>query len=213
MPTKRTTRKAQALDPKRRAPRQARAHDTVEVIFEAVARILQREGREALNTNHIADLAGISVGTLYQYFPNKKAILLAMARREIEATTNAVLDSLSGEASKEHDDPILLAIRALINQFTKRRKARHTALDTLVVEGHGGELETNLDAIAAGLAARSKQLLSGRSEKLSPIAAFVLTRAVNGVIVSASYESSPYLGTKEFESELVRLVRTFLDVP
>ena len=78
--------RAQAVDFVRRRPRQARAKDTVDVIFEATARILQREGRTALNTNYIAESAGISVGTLYQYFPNRQALITACKRRSpIEA--------------------------------------------------------------------------------------------------------------------------------
>src|SRR5216683_2695549 len=74
--------KPQTVDSQRRTPRQSRALDTVEVIFEATARILQAEGRRGFTTNRIAERAGISIGTLYQYFGNKQAILLAMEERE-----------------------------------------------------------------------------------------------------------------------------------
>src|SRR5215469_4047449 len=88
-------RAAQAVDLLRRKPKQARAQDTVEVIFEATARILRKEGREALNTNYIAECAGISVGTLYQYFPDKESILVAIARRELDADCAAVVKAIS----------------------------------------------------------------------------------------------------------------------
>lgn len=208
------SRSKQTVDSTRRAPKQTRAQDTVEVIFEATARILQREGRAALNTNHISDCAGISVGTLYQYFPNKVAILLAMARREIVSATAAVVKAITQESADPQADPARLAIRALIAEFGKRRKARHIAFQTLVAEGFGHELEKNMDDIARAIAARTDRILPGRTAPIPPVSAFILTRAVNGVLASAANEGSPYLGTAEFEDDLVRLVRGFLaDVP
>src|SRR6516165_2823825 len=119
--------KKQVADSKRRIPLQARARDTVEVIFEATARILLREGAGALNTNYIAERAGISVGTLYGYFPNKVAILLAMARREITRVTASVTRAISDPSNDPRAEAARLAVRALIAEFTRHRKARHIA--------------------------------------------------------------------------------------
>lgn len=201
-------RRKQPIDSKRRAPQQARARDTVEVIFEATARILLKEGAQALNTNYIAERAGISVGTLYGYFPNKAAILLAMARREITRVTAAVVRAIS--SADAGADPARLAIRALIAEFSRHRKARRIAFQTLVAEGFGAELEANMDEIAAALAARTQRIIPARRAPIPAVSAFVLTRAVNGVLVSAANERFPHMGTPEFEDELVRLVRGYL---
>jgi AcrR family transcriptional regulator len=67
----------------RRKPRQARSLATVDSILEAAAQVLQRAGHDGFNTNAVAERAGVSVGTLYQYFPDKDAILVAVARREM----------------------------------------------------------------------------------------------------------------------------------
>src|SRR5207344_2490103 len=67
----------------RRRPRQARAQATVDSILEAAAQVLQRAGHEGFNTNAVAERAGVSIGTLYQYFGHKDAILVAVARREM----------------------------------------------------------------------------------------------------------------------------------
>jgi len=69
----------------RRSPRQARSRAACEAIVEAAAQILERDGPGALNTNAVAERAGVSIGTLYQYFPDKQAILIAAARRELGA--------------------------------------------------------------------------------------------------------------------------------
>jgi AcrR family transcriptional regulator len=72
----------EAIIEPRKMPRQARAEATVEAILQATAHILERQGLGVLNTNHIAQSAGVSVGSLYQYFPTKEAILTEIIRRK-----------------------------------------------------------------------------------------------------------------------------------
>ena len=62
---------------------QARSRATFEAIVEAAAQILERRGADALTTNRVAERAGVSIGTLYQYFSDKRALLLAAARRDL----------------------------------------------------------------------------------------------------------------------------------
>jgi AcrR family transcriptional regulator len=203
------SRQAQIIDLTRRKPRQVRALDTVEVIFEATARILQREGPAALNTNYIAERAGISVGTLYQYFRNKEAILVAMARREIATDEAAVIKAMSEAAEGSDIDPVRLAIRALITAYGKRRVARRAAFEALVSEGLGNELAKSVQKIAQMLGERSDRLLPARTRPVTPTNLFVITRAVSGIMRAASQEESPLLGTPEFEDELVHLVQAY----
>src|SRR4051794_26717233 len=66
----------------RKRPRQARAQATVEAILEATVQILDREGLEAATTTRIAEVAGVSIGSLYQYFSHRDAILNALQDRE-----------------------------------------------------------------------------------------------------------------------------------
>jgi AcrR family transcriptional regulator len=70
----------------RRSPRQARSRATYDAILEAASQILERDGPSAFNTNAVAERAGVSIGTLYQYFPDKEAVLLAAATREFSLT-------------------------------------------------------------------------------------------------------------------------------
>lgn len=68
----------------RKAPVQRRSAATVEALVEAAARILEREGLDAYTTNAVAARAGVSIGSLYQYFPGKDALTVALMQRETQ---------------------------------------------------------------------------------------------------------------------------------
>lgn len=68
----------------RKLPRQARSRETVDALLEAAAQVFERHGYAAGTTNRIAERAGVSIGSLYQYFPNKDAILLALVEQHVE---------------------------------------------------------------------------------------------------------------------------------
>ena len=201
---------AQALDLQRRTPRQARAVDTIEAIFEATARILQTEGRAGLNTNRVAELAGVGIGTLYGYFPNKDAILLAMARRENKAVSAAVAAALMQDLQHTDELPVRLAIRALIKGYGRRNKARRILMETLIAFGHSNEIATASQSIADLIATHGAKLLPKGVRAPSPIALFILTRAVDSVVRAATYEDAKFIASREFEDELTRLVMGYL---
>jgi AcrR family transcriptional regulator len=188
----------------RKSPTQRRARETVEVIFEAAARILERDGRAAFNTNAVAELAGVSVGTLYHYFPGKDAILIAMARSEMQAHQAAVTQAVAKAQG------VRAIVKALIQASGRRLRARQIALDTLMIHGLGAELATPLQAIVRVLEADTTAIGGGISAPISTARLFVLTRAVNGVISAAVREGSPLLASEQLEDELVRLVEAYL---
>lgn len=68
----------------RRQPTQKRAQETVNAILDAVIRLLKRGSEPEISTNRIAETAGVSIGSVYQYFPNKRAIFIALHERHIE---------------------------------------------------------------------------------------------------------------------------------
>src|SRR5580698_8218315 len=82
----------------RRRPQQRRARETVEAVLDAVIRILKREGSSAMTTNHIAEVAGVSIGSVYQYFPDKRAIFIALHERHIRQV-DGVLERCLAEGS------------------------------------------------------------------------------------------------------------------
>src|SRR5258708_40058161 len=70
----------------RKQPQQARAQETVRAILEATVQVVDREGLDAATTTRIAEVAGVSIGSLYQYFSHRDAILNALQDREFERT-------------------------------------------------------------------------------------------------------------------------------
>ncbi|MBN9531451.1 MAG: TetR/AcrR family transcriptional regulator [Alphaproteobacteria bacterium] len=88
----------QAATIPRKLPRQARAAATMEAILEGAAHILRRDGLGGFTTNHIAERAGVSIGSLYQYFPGKEAILAELIRRKRAALLGAFQTIAADEA-------------------------------------------------------------------------------------------------------------------
>ena len=85
----------------RKAPRQQRSQQTVDRIVEAAARVFNEAGYLGTTTNEIAAEAGVSIGSLYQYFPNKDALLIEIARRHISGSLAAfdeLMNSLGPKA-------------------------------------------------------------------------------------------------------------------
>ena len=86
----------------RKAPKQARSLATVSVIVEAAARILEERGHEGFSTNAVAERAGVSVGSLYQYFPRKDALIGALILRQTMSLirdAKSAADQSTGEAA------------------------------------------------------------------------------------------------------------------
>ena len=74
----------------RREPKQQRSRQTVEAVLEAVQRVLRRHGARAITTNRVAEAAGVSIGSLYQYFPDKQAIFMALHERHVDRVRHVI---------------------------------------------------------------------------------------------------------------------------
>ena len=88
--------KAKTADIRRRKPSQARSRRAVEAIIQASAQVLERQGYQGATTNRIAERAGVSVGTLYQYFNNKDEIFNALIEQEAAVFLQAIEENISG---------------------------------------------------------------------------------------------------------------------
>ena len=85
----------------RKTPVQPRAHVTIEQIIEAAAQLIEERGLLGYNTNAVAARAGVSIGSLYQYFPGKDAIMIALARRETSGLRGDIHDARLDPGSRE----------------------------------------------------------------------------------------------------------------
>lgn len=207
----------QHADLLRKVPAQRRAEETVRVIFQAVAQILEGEGEEALTTNRIAERSGYSVGTIYQYFPDKKAIVLLMIRRERRRVMDE-LHALMSEAERSSEHPsryLRLFVRTLIQAFAVGRWPRRVMLKMAWRMDSEPDVMSAMQEMAQRI---GEAILARRHPALrepTHTSLFVVTRGVMGAIRAAVLEDLPLASTQEFEDELVRMawVMIGIDVP
>ncbi len=195
-------------NPLRKTPSQTRALRTVDTLFEAATRILASEGEAGFTTNRIAERAGFSIGTLYQYFPSKEAIVVALVRRQRERVMrelDAMLDRcVAGEYGAEH--ALRTYLRTIVDAFGRGQKAQRLL----------ARLGWQLDAPAAIVAAmddgaeRIRSALERLDDPELPVpdapTLYMLTRAVIGAVRSAAVEESAMLDDPRFEDALFRMV-------
>jgi AcrR family transcriptional regulator len=203
----------QGLVSPRKKPRQARAKRTVDLILEASTQILSSYGEEALTTNHIAERAGFSIGTLYQYFPNRDSILNALIECERVSSERQIRVALARLKPGRTEDTVREVVRILINSFTRHGRMRKGfALSIMRLSLARGD-ETRLDLIAGAIVQAWRSSGVDADRGLNDSEAFVLTRAVLGTLRAAALEDSLRLKTQAFEDAVVRLILGFLRRP
>ena len=97
---------------------QKRSRVTVNALLEATARILIREGFDKASTNRIAEVAGVSVGSLYQYFPSKEALVAAL----IDRHNQEIMQAIQGELAEAVNLPMEQGVRKLVAMAVKAHR-------------------------------------------------------------------------------------------
>jgi AcrR family transcriptional regulator len=189
---------------RRKIPAQPRSRATVEILLEAATQLLESGGERGFNTNAVAERAGVSIGTLYRYFPDKQSILTALARREMEAVNAATASLMARKKGDLAFDRAM--IRTFVHAFEGRTRARRVAVAALLAHADPAEL-------AGAHPAANASFTDAEGRPLSRVAAFVLSRAVHGALRAAVMEDADFLTSREFEDELVRLGRGYLGYP
>jgi AcrR family transcriptional regulator len=203
-----TTRQQKAPPLTRRSPRQVRAHETLAVILEAAWLLLRQQGLAGFNTNRIAERAGVSIGTLYGYFPNKQSILVALARRLLQADRQAVADAL--EAAAQGADPVRAIVRVLFQRHRQDAGLRRTLLSAYIGAGLAGDDAEQVRAQVGHIVSHPRGPLAGRS--LTDAQLFVISRAVLGVARALTEDEGALPASDQaLEDEAVRLVHAYLD--
>jgi AcrR family transcriptional regulator len=199
-------KRKQALDLMRINPTQQRAEITVGAVYDAAARILDREGLPGLNTNKIAETAGISVGTLYYFFPNKAAILNGMALRELERLRNALQDLLENPAPFGTGENVRRLIRAYVSVFGTASRAHRLLHKTIVDSATPSPVAEARDKLHGELFNAIMEHNAGQTQ-LSPMMRWILFRGLLGIVQAAVDHYPEALGSGQLEEELSRMVR------
>jgi AcrR family transcriptional regulator len=199
-----------AVDIGRKTPKQARAHATLEAILEATAHLLVELGYERATTNAIARRAGVSIGSLYQYFPNKEALLTALCERHMTEMLAFLIGEIEALRGRALDDAIRALVKALL-----RAHAVAPALHRVFIEQmpriSGLERIAQMDRLLVGVI-RSE--LERRPEKLLPkdldLAVFILVHSVQAVTHAAILERPDALSDDALADEVTALVLRYL---
>ncbi len=194
----------------RKTPVQPRAHRTVQTIFDATAQVLADEGEQAFTTNRVAERAGYSIGTLYQYFPNKTSLLQGLVERERRRLMHGAQQRLR-QAQARGDSPARCLrdhIGYTVDEFgrgglaVKRplvRLAWRIADEAAIARAYREMAEFFLQLMSRDDLRHPAARAPSRAQMLC------LTWAVMGAVRSASLEQSPLLDDPGFKDELVRL--------
>jgi AcrR family transcriptional regulator len=162
-----------------------------------------------LNTNAIAQAAGVSIGTLYEFFPNKEAILVDMACRILRADEQYVRDVLEASDGRSNTESIRLLIRALLQLHRTEPEIRRIVMAVHAAAGLRSEHMQAVERLSA-LYARMRASAAGHAVPAARL--FVTARAILGAIRSALEERSPLLQSPDFEDELVRLAVLTMEI-
>lgn len=194
----------------RKQPVQERSRRTVEAILQATTQVLIQRGYENATTGAIAERAGVSIGTLYQYFPNKELLVASL----IEAHFKEVLTTIESALSDNVESPLAVLLRAVIRASLDAHRLQ-PALHKVLIEQvpRVGKFTEALE-LGEKLSAMLQQHLARhfggvRGDRLRMIA-FVLETTIEALTHRAVIESPRWLNSGELEAETFRLLAPYI---
>lgn len=194
----------------RKAPSQARARATVEAILRATARVLARDGLDRASTNRIAQEAGVSIGSLYQYFPSKEALIAALVERHLEHTEAHLLELGAQAFSLPFEDGVRLLVSAVVRGHQEEPKLHRVVIEQLPPIAKPAAkrrlTERSVELVATYLAARGA---TAPVEQLRS-AGFFVAKTVEACVHGALLERPDLLESGAVVEETVRLVVGYL---
>jgi AcrR family transcriptional regulator len=197
----------------RKAPRQSRSQATVTAILDATARILVERGPAAASTNAVAELAGVSVGSLYQYFPNKDALVSAVQVRHGEQMMAVIQRALT----KAMDATLVDALAGLIEATVEAHRVDadlHRVLEqqlgTMAVDALHDEYTDVMEDRIVALLTRHRDEISAPDLKL---AAYMLMNAAHALIHAVVLQRPRGISLKLATQEIVSMMTAYLTAP
>jgi len=112
-------KRSESLNPRKR-PQQQRSRVTIDTIFEATIQVLLANGHDRITTIQVADRAGVSIGSLYQYFPNKSALLAAVVKRHVSEVVDVTIAACNSVHGKPIGDMCTTMMAAFVDAKTRR---------------------------------------------------------------------------------------------
>jgi AcrR family transcriptional regulator len=193
----------------RKTPVQARSTSTVEAIFTATIQVLIEFGLKRLTTTRVAERAGASVGTLYQYFPNKSALLAAVLEKHLVQVVEAVESACQAAKGKSLDDIAKDIVTAFVSAKLREPKTS-MALYAVAAEVGGTEVVARMTqrsqlALCDVLACASDAKFDD-----TRTVSFVLTTAMVGPVQGLLAMGAPALMARSVTSQLVHLATAYL---
>jgi AcrR family transcriptional regulator len=188
------------LNPRKR-PVQERSAATVDAVLEAAIRILKSHGHAAVTTTAVAELAGVSVGSLYQYFPNKSAILAELFRRHVADVITTITATDLTQAA-DFRSAVSLLMRSLIAaEF--RQQAFSLAFKNLVHDVHGRAIATTAaGSIAQTLASLLRPHVRTPWTDHDTVRLGLAIASVEGVVWEVNQRAPSLLATENLSSLL-----------
>ncbi|BAZ14716.1 transcriptional regulator [Calothrix sp. NIES-4071] len=193
----------------RKLPQQERSKETVEAILIATTHILVESGHESTNTNKIAERAGVSIGSLYQYFPSKEAIIAALIERHADSMTCMI----EAKLLDKQEAPLEVALRELVKVCISAHTVNPKLHQVLIKQvPRVGQLE-KLNDVEKRVQALIRSYLETQRNQIQPqnldLAAFMLAHSLESLIHAAAAEPSLAVN-EEFEQELTAILLCYL---
>jgi len=189
---------------------QARSQATVEAILTATARVLVGVGYDRASTNRIAAAAGVSVGSLYQYFPSKEALVAALAERHIDEMSTVVLDAMARHAGAPAEETVRALVEVMIQAHGIDPKLHKVLVEQTPRFGRLEKLH-DVEARVTELAVAWLEAHAAEIRPVDPaIAAFVIVHAVEALTHGAVLTRPDLLRDPRLVDEITALVVRYL---
>jgi AcrR family transcriptional regulator len=194
----------------RKLPQQDRSRLTVEAILEATTHILTQEGYDKANTNRIAERAGISIGSLYQYFPNKESLLSAL----MDQHSDEIAQLIESKLKDLSDAPLEIAIPALIKAVIAAHAINPCLHQVLSEEIPRSERSQQAHKADEHITEVLRAYLVRWNNRIRPqnleMTVFILKRTIESLCHSAVIEQPDFVSNHQFEQEVADLVLLYL---
>jgi len=198
-----------SLAPRKR-PRQARAAVTLDAVFEATIQVLLTVGPHRLTTTRVAERAGVSVGTMYQYFAHKHALIYALNERYLVA----LADKIEATCLEQRGMPARQMIEALIECYWRAKteradvtRALYRSVAELDNEALIAAFATRVDAATTAMLASAPDMTTGGLETVNR----TLLTVIFGTVRNAFERNLDEAATQELRRHLVAMCCALLD--